>query len=109
APTATEVCVDSDIVSENTSPAITFSDNPSGANEGTPDYVFIITSSQLGDSIFALSPTGAYDFTNAPPGEYCFTGLAYNESQIDAAADVMVGPGDYNLQYLLELAASVGL
>ena len=69
-----------------------------------------------------LSLDGSFDFTGiSPTGNYCFTGLAYDAGQIDAAADLLstnpivpagaLGtPADFHtLAELLEVVKDLGL
>ena len=105
-----EICSDSQTPSENMlAPSPGFSVQPSGTLQGTPNYTYVVTSSVENDSIIALSPDGSFDFTGYAEGDYCFTPLAYNEAEVDAAADALLGAGNYTLEDLLIFAANSGL
>jgi hypothetical protein len=100
----TNLCVDAN---NTVSAASTgFSVSPSGACQGTPDYTFIVTDSD-GIIVDVTNNVGEFDFASLPYGNYCFTGLTYNATQVDAAADVLLGAGTYTLSDLLGVAQGV--
>ncbi len=64
---------------------------PSTTVTAATDYTFLITDSQQLDSagdpiIIGTSDNGIFDFTNFPEGNYCFHGFAYNQVDLDNAA-----------------------
>lgn len=80
APTETVLC--SDGTGEwSFAAADGFSEMPSDGTTGTPDYVYIITSSGTISIIQAISADGSYTATKA--GEFCVYGMAYNAAAFD--------------------------
>ncbi|MBK9461156.1 MAG: hypothetical protein IPN94_17420 [Sphingobacteriales bacterium] len=105
-PANLQVCLNQG--SSVSSPSLGFSTPPSGPCQGTPDYTYIVTDNG-GIIVGVTNNLGEFDFAGLPLGSYCFTGLAYNTVQIDAAADALLGAGDYTLDDLLEVARTSGL
>jgi hypothetical protein len=106
-PADTDICNDSANAADNVSGAATgFAVQPSGIFEGTPDYAYIVTNN---DVVVGVSANGSYDFTGAGSGNYCFTGIAYDNTNIDMVSDALLGPGNHTLQDLISFAIGSGL
>lgn len=57
---------------------------------GLTSYGFIVTNPpSMGSTVLGISDNGVYDFAGKPDGEYGFTGITYNNSELETVAGLV--------------------